>query len=263
MARTEIAPPVQPQTDARRSRRLAFGLTLAGAGVIALFSSLPEVDVSTTRFFMFVGGAVALAVGLLVVSWRMAAALVLVFTVAVAAEGPVRGDDAAAVRLLERTGLPSAFHPTARGFQGNGRAFPYRVFAGSTSSIDPEMVRIPSGFSRVPLGFDFASQIYGRPIQSGSSTTLREDGYAPIATWERTEPTGRVCQIELDAADPVHVTAVLAGAGDGLRSAISGKVIVRLLSFCSAKPTLENRRPGKGATTPVSEQTPLVRGGPR
>jgi hypothetical protein len=191
MARTEIAPPVQPQTDARRSRRLAFGLTLAGAGVIALFSSLPEVDVSTTRFFMFVGGAVALAVGLLVVSWRMAAALVLVFTVAVAAEGPVRGDDAAAVRLLERTGLPSAFHPTARGFQGNGRAFPYRVFAGSTSSIDPEMVRIPSGFSRVPLGFDFASQIYGRPIQSGSSTTLREDGYAPIATWERTEPTGR------------------------------------------------------------------------
>jgi hypothetical protein len=263
MARTEI-PNESFAAPGRRRLRGPVGVALVAVGLVAMLLCLPGVDVSAPRYFLFVAGAALVVAGLLVLSLRTAAVLAVVFAVAVAAEGPVRGDDAAAVRLLDRTVVPSSFRVTARGFQGNGRAFPYLVFAGSTGSIDPSMLRLPSGFSRVPLGFDFANELYGRPIQSGSASALRESGFAPIATWQGNESSGRICQIELDAADPGHVAAALAGAGEALRSEFEGKVIVRLLSFCSSRSLLENRRPGSnGGITPTSEETPLTRGGPR
>jgi hypothetical protein len=246
----------RPITRTRRS--VTAGVLFLTAGLIALLFGLPGVDISYPRYVAFVAGGASLIAGLLLLSLRSGAIAVAAFVAATAFEGPIPADGAAALRVLDGTRVPG-YTATARGFVGNARVSPYRLYVGPSSAsgpngLGPSMVEVPAGFELDATG--------------GAATALTllplHEGFTSLATWHATRPARAPCTLELETADPGMLAEALTLAPESIRSNLEGKAILRLIASCEPSPPIRpGTSPSNGGPVPKSEQTRLERGGPR
>ena len=196
--------------------------------------------------------------GLLLLSLRSGAIAVAAFVAATAFEGPIPADGAAALRILDGARIPG-YSATARGFVGNARVSPYRVYVGPSdasgpSAVGPSMVDVPSGFELDATG-SAATALTSLPLH---------EGFTNLASWHATRPGRAPCTLELETADPGMLAAALTVVPESVRSNLEGKSIVRLIASCARSPAPgPGRSPSNGGPAPKSEQTRLERGGPR
>jgi hypothetical protein len=259
----------EPGGRTARSRpRLIAGAACLAVGIVLFVYGYAEVDFSASRYFAFLAGGVLIVAGFLVLAMRAATLVAAVFVAAVALEGPIPGDGANALRVLDAARVPG-YAASVRGFVGPTRDFPYRVFVGSPQAIGPFMVRAPERFRLDQPDYAPPAGVYSSAVTAGPSDILHHDGYSRLVSWHGPRPGGGSCLLELEVADAHRVTESLAVASGGLRSSLEGKAVIRLIASCSshlppaAGPTQSPGASPSPGSTPSSAPTLPPRNGPR
>jgi hypothetical protein len=251
----------RPRTTRRSRRQIQTAVLCLGAGAAAFLFGYPRLDASVSRYFAFVAGGALVISGLLVLSLRLPALALAAFVAAVAFEGPISSDGAAAVHVLDGVQVPG-YVATARGFLGNTREFPYRVFVGPPDLVGPSMVTLPPRFRRDLFTGNDPLGLKG----SGSSLPpdlVLHDGYETVASWHWPRLGKGSCSVQLEVADPARVVAALSVADEPERLALDGKAVIHLIASCAPESV---PRPGTSPPTtgpfPNTENAPIKRGAP-
>jgi hypothetical protein len=241
-----------------RGRNAAAAVCLV-AGVVLFLFGYSGVDTSVGRYAAFVAGGALVVGGFVLLSLRSVAILAAVFVAAVAFEGPIPAAGAQALRVLDRSQIPR-YQPTAKGFVGPTRDFPYQVFVGPPEAIGPFMVDLPARYQLEATTYSSKVGSFSSAVATGPTQILHHDGYTRIASWQGPREEGRICTLELEVAGDHFVSESLVTANQDLRSKLAGKAIVRLVASCATHP-LPGPTPA-GSSTPATQPPGGRQGGP-
>jgi hypothetical protein len=242
-----------------RSRGRTAAATCLIVGLVVFLYGYPGVDSSVGRYAAFVAGGALIVGGFVLLSRRAIAILAAVFVAAVAFEGPIPASGAQALRLLDRSQI-ARYEPTAKGFVGPTRDFPYRVFVGPPAAIGPFMVEAPARYRLEATTYSSKVGAFSSAVATGPTQILHHEGYTRIASWQGPREEGRICTLELEVGSEHAVSESLVTTSGDLRSKLTGKAVVRLVAYCAANP-LPEATPNE-SSVPTARPPGGLQGGP-